>query len=171
MDVYAPEDSFVVKVSGPARVKAGDIIAELDSPDLEKQLDRVQMFLDGVTISARRYSDGRQEEQRKLVTDLLTQLQTQTQAVNGILANAQSNLEIGKGSDLDVYNAQLRASGALITSSKQAMAASQFDRETRDSTDRCASLQKHGQAEIARLKDLQKRLTILAPFSGKLAAS
>jgi hypothetical protein len=166
MDINSPSDCFVIRVRPSGIVKAGEELFALYSPDLDKQIDRVLMRQEELSISARQFSDGRRQEWKKLQVALLEQLRLQLESQRSLHKNAQAKVELGSASQPELDYATLQLSVTESSFLQQQQTVLEFDRETKDSIDDITSKSKHAKDELERLNDLKKRLTITAPFAG-----
>lgn len=167
MDLYAPEDCFVKSVASKGSLQAGAVIADLDSPDLAKQMDRLETFAKELAINSRKLSDGRRAETRDLQVKVLDQLQTYSRCVfmhASYLRQVRDAWGILKPEV--VMLAEARAEGTKASVLKQQVVVAQFDRETADLQDRVAEMTRHLDKEQLRLADLLTRLTVHAPVDG-----
>ncbi len=166
MDIYSPSDCFVDKVRPSGLVQKGQELIVLKSPEVDKQIDRVKMYQEELSINARKYLDGRQAEWKKLQSQLLEQIKVQLDSQRSLHKIIQDKFDAGVVTQDELDNAKLQLASTEISFLQQQQAVVQFDREMKDAMDELQSKTKHAQGEMDRLSDLKKRLLISAPFDG-----
>jgi RND family efflux transporter MFP subunit len=147
--IYARASGYLKRWSGDigARVKAGQVLAEIEAPELDQQVREAQATLDQTRAALEQASanlqQGRANEELARVT-----------------ASRWSNLA-GKGvvsrQENDQYQAQFQAQAANVQALEKAVAAARSN---------VASVQ----ANLGRLEEMQAFKIVRAPFDGVITA-
>lgn len=166
MNIYSPDDCFVVSIASEGMAPSGAELVKLLSPNLDKALERLNTFSSERDIAARKLRDGRRSALKALNVTLLAQLQLQVTSAQALVDSEQHKVDVGLASEDGLHAARLRLSGATISLLKHQQVLADFDADTADLIDRADVLKKHFQAEQARLSDLRRRLSVLAPTKG-----
>jgi RND family efflux transporter MFP subunit len=147
--IYARASGYLKKWDSDigARVKAGQVLAELDAPELDQQVTQAKAAL---------------EQTQAALDQALANLQQgkANEELARVTASRWSNLA-GKGvvsrQENDQYQAQYQAQVANIDALEKAIAASRSNIAA-------------SQANLARLEDMQGYKTVRAPFDGVITA-
>src|SRR5580692_3289883 len=97
MEIYSPDDCFVLTVKAPGVVNTGDQLITVYSPELEKLFDRVRMHKEELEIHARRFSDadGRLAEWKALQNEIFGQLKKQREMQLFLYKTVKDQFEAG----------------------------------------------------------------------------
>lgn len=170
MDIYSPADSFVIRVKPNGLVKVGEELIVLSSPELDKQIKRVESHQEELRVTERKYHDGRKQEWQKLQEDLLEQLKIELQCQRWLHKTVTDRFDAGIVIEDALVNATLELAAAERAFVEQKLTVAQFEREMKDATDQLDSKNKYAQIEKERLLNLNSKLTIIAPFKGDFQA-
>ncbi len=171
--LFARVDGYVAKwhADRGARVKTGDLLAEIDAPELDEQAHRADAALDqGRAALAQLRADV---EQARADVDAAIAQVTLAEANRSFAASeldrvdrlsragAVSRSEVeGNGRNRDVTAAQVAAARADVTAKEKLAASRAAAIGTQEAAIRSLA------AEAARLRELQKFKRIVAPFDG-----
>lgn len=166
--IYCPDDCFVVEVTPSGKVNAGDPLIVLSSPKNDELLNRIQLYSQMIEIYRRQLDDGRRAQQRALQVSILAEYNKELVIEKTIYENAVNEAKtIGVGGTYDVLAPKeipyLEAQDKRDT---QALTVSNFDKETKDITDRLNAVATQISVQTKFLQSFKDNLTIKAPYQG-----
>lgn len=165
MEIESPDDCYVLHITDQKIVKKGEVILKLYSHELAKAMSRVAAFSTSISISSRKFDDGRRDEIKAMLSECVRQLEQQLDCLKTIVAQHQAAVSIGLPRTIELNDAIFRVSSTTVMLEKQRLVLSQFDKETQDLRDNITNIKLHVDEELVRLRDLDAKMTIAAPFN------
>jgi hypothetical protein len=163
----APDDVFVNDVIVKyGHVNKGDSLVALHSPSLERQLARLSMHYEHLSIAERPFNDGRLDEEMAVLRAKAQNLQDAKTSTDQILAETENEYRAGTRAASDWNNARVAAYSATSAYLDAKMAADQAPKKRLDMIDKIRATRNTMDIHKSSLQAFAAGMTIVAPEGG-----